>query len=167
MRSAPVATAKDSRGEWADPAPADDLTDSPDPTVMPDASGAADEVSVCVGTDLLGLAIQRPANGVCVLAVNGELDVLTAPLLGACLREQVAAAPAHLIVDLQMVRFLGSSGLGCLLDARELIQRVPGMQLHIAGLVTRAVARPLETTGLRDHFDTYPTVAEALTALIG
>lgn len=62
--------------------------------------------------------------------------------------KQIAACPAHLIVDLQMVRFLGSSGLNCLLDARELVQQVPRTQLHIAGLVTRAVARPLQTTGL-------------------
>jgi anti-sigma B factor antagonist len=142
-----------------------DLAEPSDTAVPPGTGGAADEVSACVGTDLLGLVVQHPANGVRVLAVDGEVDALTAPLLGACLREQVAAAPEHLIVDLQGVRFLGSSGLNCLLDARELTQRIPGMQLHIAGVVARAVARPLEVTGLLDRFDTYPTVADALTAL--
>jgi hypothetical protein len=41
------------------------------------------------------------------------------------------------------------------------------MQLHIAGMVTRAVVRPLEVTGLLERFDTYPTLADALNALIG
>jgi anti-sigma B factor antagonist len=162
-----VVTADDPRGEQADPTTTNDAIDSANLTVSPDAGGSVSDVSVCADTDLLGLFVQHPAHGVCVLAVNGELDMLTAPLLSDCLREQVAASPAHLIVDLQMVRFLGSSGLDCLLNARELVQRVPRTQLHIAGLVTRAVARPLETTGLLDRFDTYPSVADALIALTG
>jgi hypothetical protein len=55
--------------------------------------------------------------------------------------------------------------LNCLLNARELIQQTPGVQLHIAGVVTRAVARPLEVTGLLERFDSYLTLADALTAL--
>jgi len=147
-----VATANDPRDERVGPSTADSPTDPPD-------------LAVRVGTDLLGLVVQQRANGVCVLAVDGELDALTAPLLGACLREQFVANPVHLIVDLQAVCFLGSSGLNCLLEAREIAQQVPGMHLHLAGLATRAVARPLEVTGLLDRFDTYPTLADALTAL--
>ena len=162
-----MVTANDPRGEPADAPATDDPIDSADLTVWPDSGESVRDGSVCAGTDLLGLLVQRPAMGICVLSVTGELDALSAPLLGDCLRKEVAACPAHLIVDLQMVRFLGSSGLNCLLDARELVQRVPRTQLHIAGLVTRAVARPLQTTGLLDRFDIYPTVADALTALTG
>lgn len=147
-----MATANDPRDERADPSTAASPTDPPDLTVH-------------VGTDLLGLVVQQWANGICVLAVDGELDALTAPLLGACVREQFAAQPVHLILDLQAVRFLGSSGLNCLLEARESAQQVPGTQLYLAGVVTRAVARPLEVTGLLERFDTYPTLADALTAL--
>jgi anti-sigma B factor antagonist len=162
-----VVTANDPRGEQADPTTTDDAIDSANLTASSDAGGSVGDVSVSADTDLLGLLVQHPAHGVCVLAVNGELDALTAPLLSDCLCEQVAASPAHLIVDLQKVCFLGSSGLNCLLNARELVQRVPRTRLHIAGLVTRAVARPLATTGLLDRFDTYPTVADALIALTG
>ncbi|MDQ3901732.1 MAG: STAS domain-containing protein [Actinomycetota bacterium] len=160
-----MATAKDPRDERLDPFTTDAPTDPPDMVVVPGAVGADDDLSMCVGTDLLGLVVQERADGVRVLAVDGELDALTAPLLGVCLREQFAANPAHLILDLQAVRFLGSSGLNCLLDARESVQQIPGMQLHIAGVVTRAVARPLEVTGLMDRFITYPTLEDALTAL--
>ena len=160
-----MATAKDPRDERLDPFTADAPTDPPNTAVAPGAGGSDDNLSVCVDTDLLGLAVQERAAGVRVLAVDGELDALTAPLLGACLREQCAANPAHLVVDLEAVRFLGSSGLNCLLDARESALQTPGMQLHIAGLVTRAVARPLEVTGLVERFDTYPTLGDALKAL--
>jgi len=163
-----VATAKDPRDERLDPFTADAPTDPPNTAVAAveaGAGGSDDDLSVCVDTDLLGLAVQERAGRVRVLAVDGELDALTAPLLGACLREQCAANPAHLVVDLEAVRFLGSSGLNCLLDARESALQTPGMQLHIAGLVTRAVARPLEVTGLVERFDTYPTLGDALKAL--
>ena len=160
-----MATARDPRDKRVDASTADHLAESLDIAISSDSGQPTGDVSVCVGSDLLGLVVQQLPNGVRVLIVDGEVDALTAPLLGACLSEQVAAAPAHLIVDLQAVRFLGSSGLNSLLDARERAEQTPGMQLHIAGVVTRAVARPLEMTGLLERFDTYPTVAEALTAL--
>jgi anti-anti-sigma factor len=162
-----VATAKDPHDKRVDPSSDDHLAETLDMTISPVTGGTPDELSVGVGNDLLGLVVKQPANGVRVLVVDGELDALTAPLLAARIHEQLAAAPAHLIVDLQAVRFFGSSGLNCLLDARELIQQTPGVQLHIAGMVTRAVARLLEVTGLLERFDSYPTLADALTALAG
>jgi anti-sigma B factor antagonist len=101
-----------------------------------------------------------------VVAVAGELDLLTASLLEACLRKQLAAVPTHLILDLEAVRFLGASGLSCLLRAYELAQQTPGTQLHLAGMVTRVVARSLEVTGLLAQFDSYPCVTDALAVLI-
>jgi anti-anti-sigma factor len=61
---------------------------------------------------LLGLTVQHyPAVGICVVVVEGELDLLTVPLLEQRLREQLAARPTHLILDLEFVLFLGCSGL--------------------------------------------------------
>jgi anti-sigma B factor antagonist len=128
---------------------ADDTTDDP----TPDA-----------GSELLALTVERPTIGVCVVTVDGELDMLTAPMLEACLGEQLSTAPHHLVVDLQRVSFLDSKGLNCLLRAREATQTTT-TQLHLAGLVTRAVARPLEVSQLLEVFTTYPTVTQALAAL--
>ncbi len=125
---------------------------------------AADDPASCTSDPLLGLTVQHPAVGVCVVAVDGELDMVTAPLLEACLRDQLATDPTHLIVDLQPVRFMASNGLNCLLHAHEVAQTT-GAQLHLAGLVTRAVARPLQITQLSGLFSTYPTLSHALTAL--
>jgi anti-sigma B factor antagonist len=91
--------------------------------------------------------VAHPGLGVCVVTVNGELDLLTAPLLDACVREQLAACPLHLVLNLQPVRFLSARGLTCLQQAGDLTQQIPGSQLHLTGLVTRVVARPLQITG--------------------
>ncbi len=116
-------------------------------------------------TQRLELTVAHPGPGVCVVTVNGELDLLTAPLLDACVREQLAARPLHLVLNLEPVRFLSARGLTCLQQARDLTQQAPGSQLHLTGLVTRVVARPLEITGLLELFGTYPTLAHALVAL--
>lgn len=134
----------------------DDHADHP-----PASNGPADGGKWGTREDLLGLTVQNPAAGVCVVTVDGELDTLSAPLLEACVAEQLAAAPAHLILDLQPVRFLASTGLTSLLRAHELAETT-GTQLHLAGLVTRVVARALHVTELLECFDTYPLLTDAL-----
>ena len=89
----------------------------------------------------LGLSVQHyPGVGITVVVVDGELALLTAPLLDKCLRDQLVAGPSHLIVDLESARFPGASGLRGLLRARELIG-ASGSQLHLAGLITSARSR--------------------------
>ncbi len=89
----------------------------------------------------------------------------TAPLLEACLRNQLRTTPRHLVVDLQQVQFLSSSGLNCLLSIRDSAQTAT-TQLHLAGLVSRPVARPLQVSQLMDQFNTYLTVTDAVAAII-
>ena len=134
----------------------DDHADYP-----PAGSGPANGGEWDTREDLLGLTVQHPAAGVCVVTVDGELDSLSVPLFDACVAEQLAAAPTHLILDLQPVRFLASTGLTSLLRAQELAETT-GTQLHLAGLVTRVVARALQVTELLECFDTYPTLTDAL-----
>ena len=114
---------------------------------------------------LLGLSVQHyPAVGICVVVVDGELDLLTVPLLEQRLRDQLVAGPAHLILDLESVRFLGCSGLSCLLRARKLVQ-ANGSQLHLCGLITRVVERAVASSGLLGLFSTYPTLLHAVIEL--
>lgn len=155
---------KDAPDAQADPPTArDHTTDSPYPAAATD-DGPADDPAQCTSDPLLGLTVEHPIGKVCMVMVDGELDMVTAPLLEACLRKQLATDPTHLILDLQPVRFMSSSGLNCLVQAHELAQ-TKGVQLHLAGLVTRAVARPLEVSQLLELFNTYPTLSHALAAL--
>lgn len=131
-----------------------------------DPAAAADDrpaASVVLRANrLLRLRLQHyPAVGITVVVVDGELDLLTSPLLEQCLRDQLVAGPAHLILDVESVRFLGASGLSWLLGARELVG-AHGSQLHLAGLITSVVERAVETTGLLGLFSTYPTLLHAV-----
>jgi anti-sigma B factor antagonist len=112
----------------------------------------------------LTLTVHHPRPGICVLTVEGELDMLTTPRLHACAQGQLATVPAHLILDLQSVRFMGSHGLHCLLQIRDLVSQTSTL-LHLAGLITRTVARPLEVTELITYFNTYPTLTDTLATL--
>ena len=54
--------------------------------------GPSDSSALYVPTQLLGLSVQHyPAVGICVLVVDGELDLLTVPLLEQRLHEQLVA----------------------------------------------------------------------------
>ncbi|MDQ4102767.1 MAG: STAS domain-containing protein [Actinomycetota bacterium] len=124
-----------------------------------------DSVALYDPARLLGLTVQHyPAVGICAVVVEGELDLLTVPLLEQRLRDQLVAKPAHLILDLEFVRFLGCSGLSCLPDARKLVQ-ASGSQLHLSGLITRVVERVVGISGLLGVFSTYPTLLHAVIEL--
>lgn len=135
------------------------MTNVPDPTGW-QANPPADNPQ-----PLWKTSVQHyPAVGLCAVVVEGDLDLLTAPLLEQCIHRQLLAAPAHLIVDLESVRFVGSSGLDCLLRARQLTQ-TKGVQLHLAGLIARAATVPMRITGLLGVFSGYPTLAHAVMEL--
>jgi anti-sigma B factor antagonist len=147
--------------EWeTNPSAARSSTYPFDPAAATDHTPVG-SVSLHVPTRL-DLSVQHyPLVGITVVRVDGELDLLTAPLLERCMRDQLVARPAHLILDLEPVRFLGASGLSCLLDARKLV-RVSGSQLHLTGLITSVVQRAVKATGLLGLFSTYPTLLHAV-----
>lgn len=160
----PVTNSADSSDWQMKPPAAESSTYSLDPATAGDHR-PADSLTLYAPAQLLGLSVQHyPTVGICVLVVEGELDPLTAPLLEQRLREQLVAEPAHLILDLESVRFLGCSGLSCLLDARELAG-ASGSQLHLAGLITRVIECPVRITGLVGLFSTYPTLIHAVIEL--
>jgi anti-sigma B factor antagonist len=78
------------------------------------------------------------------LTVRGELDLATAPELGAAVESQLAAAPHGLVVDLTPTVFLDSSG------ARQLVRiarqsAAAGVALHVVVPPSnRAVRLPLD-----------------------
>lgn len=111
----------------------------------------------------VGLAVSHPRPGVCVVRVAGELDALTAPMLTDSVRAQVADGATNVVIDLEGVEFLGSAGLGALLDSSELVSSAaPGSKLYLAGTSERAVRKPLEMVGLLPLFTVFDTVDGAL-----
>lgn len=99
-----------------------------------------------------------------VVAVSGEVDTDTAPILSKAIIDYVdQAGRGPCILDLTAVTFLDSAGLTVLLDAtlRAEGQRAP---LRIVVDSNRPVIRPIEITGLDKELTLYHTVEEALSA---
>jgi anti-anti-sigma factor len=64
------------------------------------------------------------ADGYEVLAVEGELDIATAPRMLAALNEALASMVRPLIVDLSKVDFMDSTGLALLMNAHRRVRRL-------------------------------------------
>jgi anti-sigma B factor antagonist len=121
--------------------------------------------SGCRGAEALRVVIDQSMPGVRVVRVAGELDMLTAPQLASCLLSQIDARGGHIVVDISKVTLLGAAGLGSLVRARE-AATCHHVELHLAGVDHRAVARPLEITELRPTFSIHPS-AESVIARVG
>lgn len=96
----------------------------------------------------------------CVITLTGELDVATAPDLVAAVEDVFAEEPERLIIDLDHVTFLDSTGLGVLVSTYQRRKADPGSFLLVCH--NRACLRVMEITALNRVFTFAPTVDEAL-----
>jgi len=96
---------------------------------------------------------------VTVVSLLGELDVLDAPVLQACLRDVRWQVRPRIVVDLAGLAFIDCACLGVLAGhAREV--RVLGGTLALAG-PQGTVLRLLSLTGLLAWFEVHDTAAQA------
>jgi anti-sigma B factor antagonist len=106
----------------------------------------------------------RPAdNGVTVLSPSGRLDVAGAPVLKEAIGEAVRNSPAKVVIDMEGVSFVDSTGLGSVIAALKQIRNSQG-ELRLAA-PNQQVRVVLELTTLDRVFPYYATVEEALTGL--
>jgi anti-sigma B factor antagonist len=98
--------------------------------------------------------------GVTVVSPSGRLDVAGAPTLKAAIGEAVKSA-TRLIIDLEGVSFVDSTGLGSVIAALKMVRGSKGdLRLAAPNQQVRVV---LELTTLDRVFAYYPTVEDALT----
>ena len=102
----------------------------------------------------------RRVNGFTVLAVRGDLDAHTVPLLDDALNSHLAAAATGLLVDLSELDFLSSVGMSLLLEEQSNATRVEKRFGVIAD--GSATSRPMKLMGLDQQLSLYPTLEEAL-----
>ena len=108
----------------------------------------------------LGLVVEEDRNGHVVLAVEGEVDLSTAPRLREKLVELVSAGHRKLVVDLERVGFLDSSGLGVLVGGLKRARTHDGDITIVC--TQRRILKVFEITGLTDVFTICQTVDEAV-----
>ena len=73
---------------------------------------------------VISLAVERSrVDGYELLAVEGELDIATAPRMISALNEAFAELTTPLVVDLSSVDFMDSTGLALLMNAYRRVRR--------------------------------------------
>jgi anti-sigma B factor antagonist len=98
-----------------------------------------------------------------VVEPHGEVDVLTAPQLGRRLLSLTDEGKTSVVVDLSLVTFIDSTGIGVLLNALRQITRRNGRLVLVCP--SERTLRPFEITGLVGHLRIVATREEALGAL--
>jgi anti-anti-sigma factor len=106
----------------------------------------------------------RDFDSVALVAVRGEIDLVTAPQLEAAVEEAILdhGAPRPLLVDLDECTFMDSTGLAILLRAQDRLGEDPG--LAIVCPPASLAARLLELAA-RNVVRHYATRDDALAAL--
>jgi len=99
-----------------------------------------------------------------VVAVDGEIDVASAPTFEEVLQSAMAASD-RVVIDLSGVQFMDSTGLGVLMRAHKR-QDDAGAILRLAAPSDRVV-RILDITQLDAVFAVYPSVDASQAAPLG
>jgi anti-sigma B factor antagonist len=87
----------------------------------------------------------EPQDGALVIALYGELDLASTPLLEQGLLDAEAARVPRLVIDLSGLEFIDSTGLHALIRAHERARESDQELLLVRG--PRAVQRLFELTG--------------------
>ena len=101
-------------------------------------------------------------DGIEVVTVEGEIDIYTAPRLRELLIDLASKGRCQLIVDLDKVGFLDSTGLGVLAGGLKRVRPHDGW-LDLVCTQER-ILNIFKITGLTKVFGIYQTVDQALAA---
>ncbi|HEX4541476.1 MAG TPA: STAS domain-containing protein [Acidimicrobiales bacterium] len=108
----------------------------------------------------LGFEVDQRGN-YAVLAVRGEVDVYTAPRLRERLIELVSQGSHQVVVDLEGVDFLDSTGLGVLVGGLKRLRSHDGDMILVC--TQPRILKVFEITGLTKVFSIHDTVESATT----
>ena len=100
------------------------------------------------------------AGASCTIALDGEVDVYTSPRLRQTLTEVIDAGCVNVVVDLQNLGFIDSSGLGVLVSGLRKVKENGGTLRLVC--TKDSILKIFRITGLDKVFPLFPTVEEAL-----
>ena len=104
----------------------------------------------------------RELDGHTLVAVGGEIDVYTAPKLRDKITELVGSGHHSLIIDMEKVDFLDSTGLGVLVGGLKKIRAEDGSMSLICS--QERLLKIFQITGLAKVFTIHSSEAAALSA---
>src|SRR5207245_8888264 len=96
------------------------------------------------------------------LTLRGEIDVYTAPRLRQAIIDLVDGGATRIVVDMEKVDFLDSTGLGVLVGGLKRVRMKDG---SLAVVTTQdKILKIFDITGLNKVFAIHPSVEEAASA---
>jgi anti-sigma B factor antagonist len=105
----------------------------------------------------------RIQDGIAIIEAAGDVDVYSAPAFRDQIVSLVEAGHVHLVVDLDGLEFLDSTGLGVLVGG---LKRVRARRGSLRIVCTREhVLKPFRITGLTKVFAIHPSLEEAADAV--
>jgi anti-sigma B factor antagonist len=99
-------------------------------------------------------------NGTSVVTLRGEIDVYTAPRLRQTLIDLVDGGATDIVVDMEKVDFLDSTGLGVLVGGLKRVKDRDGSLKLVAN--QDRILKIFDITGLARVFPIFGTLQEAL-----
>ena len=109
----------------------------------------------------MDLALEtREVDGRTIVAIGGEIDVYTAPRLRESITDLVAAGRYDLMIDMEKVEFLDSTGLGVLVGGLKKVRAHDGSFELICN--EDRLLKIFKITGLSKVFTIHPSADEAI-----
>ena len=99
-------------------------------------------------------------NSIVILDVNGEIDLYNAPEIKKSIKEYMDQGKNKIIVNLEKVSYIDSSGIGVLISSLSQLKKVGG-GLKIIN-VFDSVKKVFELTKLTSFFDIHPNEDDAI-----
>ncbi len=99
------------------------------------------------------------ADGSCVITVAGEVDVYTSPTLKREIARVMDDGCENVIVDLEKIGFIDSSGLGVLVSALRAMKEQGGTMRLVCS--ADSILKIFRITGLDKVFPLFASVEEA------
>lgn len=112
--------------------------------------------------DLESVKDVRNVDAAVVISLSGDIDLYHNQEVRRALLDVSAREPSRLVVNLDDVTYMDSSGVGTLVEVYRRLRRHGG-HLHLCGMNDR-VRSVFEVTKLDQFFSIHETEAEALSA---
>jgi anti-sigma B factor antagonist len=112
----------------------------------------------------LTITVDLAAPDATVLAARGEIDVYSSSMFREEITSIIDAGTHRLVLDIEGVEFLDSTGLGVLISALKRVRARDGSM----GIVCTQprILRVFKVSGLSEVFEFYATVGGALSAVV-
>ncbi len=103
---------------------------------------------------------KREVGEIIVFDITGEIDLYNAPEIKEKIKEEMNKNKVNIIINLDKVTYIDSSGIGVLISSLSNLKKVGGALKLIN--VYASVRKVFELTKLTSFFDIYDSEADAL-----